>query len=126
MRVRPIGHRPVRLPTLIYADSVGVQFDVVESYIWLDSGRPLAMFSERIRHGLAELRIKEAAHELGAAIALAAMKETYASVGGMLASHRREEMAPPGKLWRPDWTGTLTAKGRVNILRNLDKEPFPS
>ncbi|MBN9759857.1 hypothetical protein DMP14_31530 [Pseudonocardia sp. Ae707_Ps2] len=107
--------------TLIYAESAGVQFDVVESYIWPDSGRPLATFSERIRHGLAELRAKEAAHELGAAIALAVMKETYASVGGMLASHRREEMATPGKLWRPDWTGTLTAKGRVNILRNLDK-----
>lgn len=106
--------------TLRYAAEQGVQFEVAESYVWPDQSQPLATFSERVRHGRTTL-LDRAASDPSADLALTAVKETYAALGGALASRTTEERETPGALWRPDWTGSIIAKARVNMLRNLDK-----
>jgi len=106
--------------TLRYAAEQGVRFTVAESYVWPDSAKPLAMFAERVRTGRADLTAR-AEDDPAAALALGALKETYAALGGALASRTTGDRETPGALWRPDWTATVIAKARVNILRNLDK-----
>ena len=106
--------------TLRYAAEQGVRFTVAESYVWLDAAKPLAMFAERVRTGRADLTAR-AEEDPAAALALGALKETYAALGGALASRTTGERDTPGALWRPDWTATVIAKARVNIMRNLDK-----
>jgi hypothetical protein len=106
--------------TLRYATEQGARFRVAESYVWPDKSQPLATFSERVRTGRAAL-LGRAASDPAADLALTAVKETYAALGGALASRTTEERDTPGALWRPDWTGSIIAKARVNMLRNLDK-----
>jgi len=106
--------------TLRYAAEQGVRFTVAESYVWPDSAKPLAMFAERVRTGRTDLTARAEA-DPAAALALGALKETYAALGGALASRTTGDRETPGALWRPDWSATLIAKVRVNILRNLDK-----
>jgi hypothetical protein len=106
--------------TLRYAAEQGVRFTVAESYVWPDSAKPLAMFAERVRTGRADLTAR-AEDDPAAALALGVLKETYAALGGALASRTIGDRETPGALWRPDWTATVIAKARVNILRNLDK-----
>jgi len=106
--------------TLRYAAEQGVRFTVAESYVWSDSAKPLAMFADRVRTGRMNLGAR-AEGDQAAALALVVLKETYAALGGALASRTTGDRETPGALWRPDWTATVIAKARVNILRNLDK-----
>lgn len=106
--------------TLRYAAEQGARFTVAESYVWPDSAKPLAMFGERVRTGRTDLSAR-AGSDPAAALALAALKETYAALGGALSSRTTADRETPGALYRPDWNATMIAKARVNILRNLDK-----
>jgi len=79
--------------TLRYAAEQGVRFTVAGSYVWPDSAKPLAMFAERVRTGRTDLTARAEA-DPAAALALGALKETYAALGGALASRTTGDREP--------------------------------
>jgi len=118
----PAGSMWRSTATLAYAAEQGAEFTVSEAWVWPSKGKPLSPFYKRCRDGRTRLMERAAAGELGCALALSVLKETYsATLGGALASRATGERDTPGSLYRPDWRSALVARARVNLLRNADK-----
>lgn len=99
----------------------GVEMRLDYALIWpLNThGRHLGTFAEKLRKGLAKLRVQRARGEFGAAAALAMAKRVYASfLGGMTRSAKKNHTQ---QALRPDWNDMWKAVAAVNALRALDK-----
>jgi hypothetical protein len=115
----------ISAPTLELLREIGYQIDVLESWTWAQTRRPLEPWYKRLRDARASLMEgicldSECAETRWCEIALAALKLAWGPfLGGYVASQKPGWDRSADPLFRPDWRHHVIATTRARQYRTL-------